>query len=77
MPRTADDRREAEPGGVARRLPPALVVVFEVENDEPMVFLDCTNEAEERRLRDWVTSRPHLDDLMQALLDLEADRAAA
>jgi hypothetical protein len=53
-----------------------VLVVLALEA-APAVLLDCLDEAEERRLRDWLRAHDGYADLVRDAVDLaERDRAA-
>ncbi len=55
---------------------PAIVIRLELEA-APKLYVDAVNSAEHDRLLDWIGSQPHYLRLIQAAIDLEAERRAA
>lgn len=55
---------------------PAVVIVLRLE-EPAVVALDCLNDAEEARLRDWVTAHPAFVALIARALEVaQRERAA-
>jgi hypothetical protein len=55
---------------------PAAVIWLEVE-EQPKVFMDCMNEGEYERLRDWLDSHPELHALLAYVRELQEKAKAA
>jgi len=63
--------RSTRPGVQARwRTPPAVMILLELEARPPVVIA-AIDEAEYRRLRDWLSSWPELLALLDAADELE------
>lgn len=62
--------------GPSRVSAPAVVIRLELER-APVLYFDCLNEGEEKRLHDWITARWKYAELVQqaAALILEAKAA--
>jgi hypothetical protein len=56
--------------------PPAFVIRVELES-RPQVITDCVNEAEQRRLAFWLSTRPALLDLVVQAIELQDEARAA
>jgi len=52
---------------------PVVAIVLRLECDEPRVVFVTQNDAEERRTRDWIESRPHLAELLALALEYGRD----
>ncbi len=58
-------------------MPPAIVIRLELEAT-PVVYVQTINEAEEKRLTDWVTeAHPEYGELVALALELVDERRAA
>jgi hypothetical protein len=56
--------------------PPGLTILLPLEG-APRVWIDVLNDSEERRLWEWIDSRPDLVELVEAALELAARERAA
>jgi hypothetical protein len=62
--------------GPASTATPAFVIVVPIEGDVH-VYTHASNEAEERRLYDWVESRPRLAELLGQAIAARRDWRSA
>ena len=56
--------------------PPSLTIVLALEA-EPRVYLDCVTDSEERRLLDWLSTRPDYAELLDWLSTFAEEAKAA
>jgi hypothetical protein len=50
--------------------PPSILIRLELERDRPMVVADALTDGEALRLRDWISRRPDLRELLLRALEL-------
>lgn len=62
-------------GKLLKFTPPRLAIVLPLEGI-PYIRVHCDHEADEKRIRYWIASRPELQDIVDRVLRLAIEKAA-